>query len=437
MVQTTTDPGTISVPMSSILDALEGVLTEDERTALFEQLIGLRPSGVAPGDLITAELFNQMLSDINDLSTRLANLEGAAGGPILESLDPPTAVAINGLLVVTGRNFNPARNLNTVKIGDIEITQFRADSSPTQLLFPVPDLFTGLPGSFPVRVITGGRASNALSITVQKPDQTQQGHFAFGPAQPPGGNITIGQSLAITWNVQAVTMFADNAVLSLQVGSPQGATAAAWLATAVIQPTSPMPILAGQSKQVTVTVKVPTGATSAQLSLRVVSQDGNVINVSDPVTIPVGLPVDVSDARIDFAFDVAALAAGGGMVKGKVTIDGVEGDGIWVKKGQNGKLKFHALDKRVTGANADFAITAEILAPANGLTVTTGPNPAASSAPGIAPGGDLPFDLPLSVPGGSTTGAVARLKVTCNQTKVSGDLTAYKGFKLIPLKIVD
>ena len=36
MVQTTTDPGTISVPMSSILDALEGVLTEDERTDLFD-----------------------------------------------------------------------------------------------------------------------------------------------------------------------------------------------------------------------------------------------------------------------------------------------------------------------------------------------------------------------------------------------------------------
>ncbi len=60
MVQTTADAGTISVPMSSILDALENVLTEDERNALFEQLIGLRPTTVAPGDLITAELFNQI-----------------------------------------------------------------------------------------------------------------------------------------------------------------------------------------------------------------------------------------------------------------------------------------------------------------------------------------------------------------------------------------
>ena len=437
MVQTTTDPGTISVPMSSILDALEGVLTEDERTALFEQLIGLRPSGVAPGDLITAELFNQMLSDINDLSTRLANLEGAAGGPILESLDPPSVVAINGLIIVTGRTFNPARNLNAVRIGDVEITQFRADSSPTHLLFPVPDLFTGLPASLPVRVITGGRTSNALSITVQEPEQIQQGQFVFGAGQVPAGVITVGQSLAVTWNVQAVTMFPDAVALSLQVGSAQGATAAAWLATAAIQPPAPMALQPGQTRQVTVTVTVPVGATSAQLSLRVSSKDGNVINVSDPVAVTIGQAVEVSDARIDFSFEIAALAAGGGMVKGKVTIDGVEGDGILVKKGQNGKLKFHALDKRVSGPNADFTLTAEIVAPANGLTVTTGPNPAASPGPGIAPGGDLPFDLPLSAPGGATTGATARLKVTCNQTKASGGLSAYKAFKIIPLKIVD
>jgi hypothetical protein len=45
MVQNTTDLGTISVPMSSIVDALKdvlkGVLTEDEQAAVLGQL-GLR-----------------------------------------------------------------------------------------------------------------------------------------------------------------------------------------------------------------------------------------------------------------------------------------------------------------------------------------------------------------------------------------------------------
>src|SRR4051812_48615453 len=93
MVQTTaTDPGTIAVPMSSILDALEGVLTEAERIALFEQLVGLRPSGVAPGDLITAELFNQMQSDINDLVRRVTLIESSSNttpkAPIIHQIVP-------------------------------------------------------------------------------------------------------------------------------------------------------------------------------------------------------------------------------------------------------------------------------------------------------------------------------------------------------------
>lgn len=433
MVQTTTDPGTISVPMSSILDALAGVLTEAERTALFEQLIGLRPAGVSPGDLITAELFNQMLSDINDLSIRLTKLEGAAGAPIIDALDPPTTVAVNGILIVTGRNFNPEPRFNIVKIGTVDITQFRVDSSPTHLIFAVPDMFVGLPASFPVRVETGGSTSNVVPIAITEEAKIQNGNFVFGPGQTAGGAVAVGQTLSITWNVQAVTLFDDTVALSLLVGNPQGATAAAWLATVAILPASPLPLLAGQTKQVTMSVKVPSGATSAQLSLRAQSQDGNVVNVSDPVGITVGQPVEQSDPRIDMSFNIPGLG-GGGMQTGTVTIDGVDASGVLVKKGQNGKLKFNAADKRQSGAAVDFQYSAEIVAPANGLVVGA-PVPTTSAA--IPAGEDRAFDLPLSADAGAVTGATARLKVICTQTKASGGLTSYKAFRLIPLKIVD
>jgi len=436
MPDTIVDPGTISVPLSTILDALEEVLTDEERDALSQQLTALRPAGVAPGDLITADLFNRMRYDIDDLLARVALLEGAAGGPVIESLSAST-IAVNGTLVVTGRNFNPIRNLNNVLIGEVEITQFRADSSPTHLIFPVPDLFAALPATLPVRVSTEGRTSNALPLTVTKPDQIQAGQFAFGAGQAPGGVISVGAEVPITWSVQALTLFPDNITLSLVVGSANGADANAWLADLTFDPASPMPILPGQTKSVQATVKVPAGAVSANLSLRVASQDGNVVNVSDPVTISVGDEIEVSDPRIDITFQIPAFGSGG-MVTGTVMIDGAPGEGILVKKGQNGKLKFHALDKRTSGsAGATFGITAEVLAPANQLTVGTGPNPAASGAGAIAVGGDFPFDLPLSAPAGATTGATARLKITCNQTRTAGGLTPYTSFKIIPLKIVD
>lgn len=430
MVQTTSDPGSISVPMSSILDALEGVLTEAERNALFEQLIGLRPSGVAPGDLITAELFNQVLSDINDLSIRLAALEGASGGPILDSLDPPTTVAVNGVLIVTGRNFNPDRRFNIVKMGDIEISQFRADSSPTHLIFPVPDLFTGLPDSLPVRVITGGRMSNAMPITVVPQEKTQGGDFFIGAGQTGGDTVKVGDTLTITWQVQAITFFEDNAALSLVVGSPQGATASAWLGTAAFQPPS-LEILPGATKAVKLSVKVPTGATSVQLSIKVVSQDGHVTNISDPVAITVGQAVEVSDARTAISYNTVF---GGFITEGTVTIDGADGQGLLVQKNKNSKFKVHAVDTRANGDPADYTYSVEFVGPANGFTV----DPLLpSAAPGIPAGQDGPFDVPLKAQAGTTTGATARIKIICSQTKTSGNLTPYKSFRIIPVKIVD
>ena len=76
------------IPISSIFDALEGVLSEAERQALLSQLIDIRADGVAPGDLITAELFNEILSDINDLKIRMAGLEAGSSALILSAISP-------------------------------------------------------------------------------------------------------------------------------------------------------------------------------------------------------------------------------------------------------------------------------------------------------------------------------------------------------------
>jgi hypothetical protein len=152
-------------------------------------------------------------------------------------------------------------------------------------------------------------------------------------------------------------------------------------------------------------------------------------------------PVDPSAgpgacAAIEFSYRIPGIGPGG-TTRGKVTINGVEVDGVHVKKGENGVLKFHALDTRTTGAIVDFTVSAEVLAPANGLTVSTGPNPGAPTAPGLAPGTDLPFDLPVSAPAGAATGATAQLRVSCFETNKSGGLTASGAFLVIPLQIVD
>ncbi|MEO8373694.1 MAG: hypothetical protein ABI471_00610 [Sphingomonas bacterium] len=174
MVQTTaTDPGTIAVPMSSILDALEGVLTEAERTALFEQLIGLRPTGVAPGDLITAELFNQMQSDINDLARRVTLIESSSNttpkAPIIHQIVPQLVHSGDELLVL-GENLTPSL-LSRIEVEDsgVPISSLKAGSGATQLIFNAPAVI-GLPsGGATVILSIDNPAGSAQASYTQLP----------------------------------------------------------------------------------------------------------------------------------------------------------------------------------------------------------------------------------------------------------------------------
>jgi hypothetical protein len=437
MVQPVTNPGTISVPMSSIVDALkgvlQGVLSADEQTALFDKL-GLSPGVVEPGDLITAELFNQMLSDINDLSIRLAALEGSAGGPVLESLDPSSTVEVTKLLIVTGRNFNHEPNFNIVKIGNVDITQFREESSETHLIFAVPDMFANLPQTLPVRVETGGRTSNVMQIKVVAENKAQKGNFAIGPAQTPPGNVLANTPVAISWDVQAITMFDDNVALALMVSNAVGVTASAWLNGLVFQPAAPMAILAGKTKKVTATVKVPVGATSAKLQLKVTSSDGNVSNISDPVEIKLGDAVKTSSAKNQMAMTVI----GAGLTKAKVTMDGSEGDGATVKKSptEKGSVKITVTDNRQAAdgqAKINFAFKAEFVTAAPGLIISPDFSPKAVAD--VPFGDDRSFFVPLDA-SAAAVGATAKLKVTITQTSTADATKVFTSWLEIPLKVI-
>lgn len=74
------NPGNIVVPLSAVLDQLRGKLTSVEVDALLAAVVGRRQAQVGPGDLITADLVNQILLDLQNLNLRVAALSGGAGG---------------------------------------------------------------------------------------------------------------------------------------------------------------------------------------------------------------------------------------------------------------------------------------------------------------------------------------------------------------------
>jgi hypothetical protein len=75
-------PGNVVVPLSSIIDQLRGKLSSADIDNLLAAVIANRKSQVLPGDLITADLVNQILQDIQDLNTQVAQLAGGTSSTI-------------------------------------------------------------------------------------------------------------------------------------------------------------------------------------------------------------------------------------------------------------------------------------------------------------------------------------------------------------------
>ena len=171
MTTTTIDPNDVVVPMSTILEALETVLTEAERQALFAELIVIAPTGVAPGDLITAELFNDMSEKLADLALRVTKLESSAFEPQIPIITGilPNPATVGSDMTISGENLTPAF-LTRIEIGDSRINtgQLKIGSSPTKLVFSTPSVTGATPAGIPVLVRVVNEAGEAQSSCVIK-----------------------------------------------------------------------------------------------------------------------------------------------------------------------------------------------------------------------------------------------------------------------------
>jgi hypothetical protein len=143
---------------------------------------------VKPGDLITADLFDQLLAAIVDLDTRLTKLEQlgvSTGVAILDAT--PSVVSVKSTLTVTGINFSTPTKLNIVTLGSQTITVFKDLGTDKQFAFEVPDLSNLDPaGSSVPLVVTNAQGSEASRLVTVKP-------FVV----PPAGLIEVGQAVPV------------------------------------------------------------------------------------------------------------------------------------------------------------------------------------------------------------------------------------------------
>lgn len=424
--------------LAILLDALDGELSPESKTALAAQLELINPPGVKPGDLITADLFNHMLEDIENLMARVATLEGAGGGPIITGISPSgAAILTNTTMSILGSGFDIEPNRNVVQLGEAIITQFQAGSSETRLTFSVPDLFSGLPKSVNAFVERGGKRSNAFAVNLAQAPRAQTGEFDITIFAAPTQVLAAGQVLTFQFDVFADIGLHDEMRYQLDANNAQGANQAAWRATASFSPPAPHAIEPGDTVRVTMTVTAPAGATRADLVFKVLGIDGQAVGVSQVLNWSVGGTLAPSSplAKLDFA--IAGGAAPFTIVD-NVTVDGVQYDkGINVKVGTNAIINFTLTDLRTgqpsQGTTADYNYTTEISPSSAGWTIMNAPTPASHS--GVAAGAPRTFSMRLRNDSGAVA-ATTLFRMYANQTKASGQLAAFKSYAVIPLILV-
>jgi hypothetical protein len=131
---------------------------------------------VRSGDVISKELFNDLLDMLADFETRLTAVElgGSTGGSgsIISSFNPLVQEEIGKELTMFGNfDFPPASN--NVTLDGLPITSFRPGSNNLQLLFVVPTLSTIPPST-----------GKTVNIRVQNTKGTDQKSYKVLPASP-------------------------------------------------------------------------------------------------------------------------------------------------------------------------------------------------------------------------------------------------------------
>ena len=423
----------MTATLSEILDAVGNLLSETQKDQLAAQLIGSQLRLVHPGDLITADYFNGMTANLNDLAIRVSKLEGASGGPVITAVLPKGEVMINALLSVTGTGFNDIPEYNVVMLGGKQITQFNQASSKSELIFPVPDLFTGLPKTVDLTVANDGKTSPAFPVQLKAQPREQHGEFLVTEAYLPTGTLAADSDEKFGWDVLASTTLDDQLTLSLvALNADPAASAAQWQAAAAFAPASPMAIVPGQTRRVDLTLHVPPGAKAADLQLKVVGIDGTTMKTSPVILWRAGKSLDPSSG---FAV-VTATEVGDAnttLVKNMTTSTGATyQQGFTFKRGNDTQLGFQIKDTRGAGApKANFTCSATLTSGDGDWTVANVFNATKS---GVNPGGDFSFVIDLKNKAGAAN-AEYLLRVEAKQTASGNGITPYTSYTIFPVKL--
>jgi hypothetical protein len=300
--------GNIVVPLSAILDQLKNKLNSTEIDVLLAAVLAQRKSEVKPGDLITADLMNQILNELADLHTRISALESTGQSSTKVTLKPYIGFAhIGDEITLEGTNFAVPVNLNVVIVGNIRITQFNPGTDDTHLIFNVPNI-SGVPKDEIVSV-TNSTGSASITIALRLPVLTPVGSMVITAVPLNIGAIQVGQTYEFPFVFDSQTNIAETYLVTALFSNFVGSSLSAWSANTHItdltkQTISKVTVAQGSPVTVRVSVTVPPEATSVDMALQVQSVNAPNDPLLNPVPLPISIVVgqvpQVSDPRTTF-----------------------------------------------------------------------------------------------------------------------------------------
>lgn len=300
-------PSDVVVPLSDMLDLLSSRLEEDELDTISEELIRRRSTQVAAGDVISAELMNQILADIGNLQTRMMVLEEGipdVDRPQIVLVNPSNGVRIGEPLEVSGFNLAPEQ-LTSVRIAGRTVSVFSAASHSRLLVFEVPSIL-GIPeeGADVSLEISNEFGSDDISVRVERTRVTELSTaISLGYVSFPNEELEANSDYTITVRITALTSLAATYTLSVNVDNTGWSAAIADGASQIVIPQSqPTPFVTD------VDVIVTTGASgTANFTMSIVAvghPDQNGIS-EPPLFLSIG---DVTEANTEITFQPPLIA---------------------------------------------------------------------------------------------------------------------------------
>jgi hypothetical protein len=167
------------VPLSAIIDQLQGKLTAADLNALLLAVVGQKKKEVKPGDLITADLINQILNNLVDLEMRVAVLENSPGAHSkLLVLDRPIngdQFRIGDEMVLEGENLGFVSGTSVITLAGTILTDYRQGSTDQKIIVKIPGIgsLSATGSALPLNVSNG--YSSAQRTVVVRPMQDLTG----------------------------------------------------------------------------------------------------------------------------------------------------------------------------------------------------------------------------------------------------------------------